>query len=222
MEYPKIETLYDRDPETHRVKVGQLRRPEFGLVREWQVTEKIDGTNIRVMYSPEGGVTYGGRTDNAQMPTFLLAHLQEKFTPATLTAAFPDGGAVTLFGEGYGARIQKGGGDYREGVSFRLFDVAVGGAGEYKWWLTWENVEDVARKLNIETVPVVHRGLALGDAVAFVMGASDVAIAERAKGVANARRREGIVARTEPPLFDRRGERVMWKLKERDLPVDGS
>ena len=45
---------------------------------------------------------------------------------------------ITLYGEAYGARIQRGGGDYRRdgGVSFRLFDVLVA----EKHWLTWANV----------------------------------------------------------------------------------
>jgi len=49
--YPKIETLFKRD-ETFRV-TDKLRLPEFALVREWLVTEKVDGTNIRVVYLPD-------------------------------------------------------------------------------------------------------------------------------------------------------------------------
>lgn len=234
MKYPKIETLYERDEATHKVIDGRLRCPEFGLVKSWLVTEKVDGTNVRVIFKPEvyladgtrgpakaTQVTFGGRTDNAQMPTFLLAYLQETFTPEGLSAAFPDDAidTVILFGEGYGARIQKGGGDYRDGVSFRLFDVLVWSIEGQDWWLNWFNVEDVAAKLGIELVPVIGGGLGLETAVSIVTGESRVAIEDKQLTAADApRTREGIVARTEPLLFDRRGNRVMWKLKGRDLP----
>ncbi len=35
----------------------------------------------------------------------------------------------------------------------------------------------------------------------------------------NIRKAEGIVARTEPLLFTRRGDRVMWKLKAGDFKL---
>lgn len=76
MMYPKIETLYERYPDTHKVIKGQLKRPEFGLVNSWLVTEKIDGTNIRVQYlnAQIPTVSFKGRTDNAQMPSFGRPH----------------------------------------------------------------------------------------------------------------------------------------------------
>ena len=50
IEYPKIESLYDRDETTHRFKIGEFRCPEFEYLYEnmWSATEKVDGTNIRV------------------------------------------------------------------------------------------------------------------------------------------------------------------------------
>lgn len=222
MNYPKIETLFDRDEETHKVITSQIRRPEFSLIREWLVTEKIDGTNIRIQLNPsEGTVRFGGRTDNAQIPTFLIDHLQDTFTPAKCFGVFDDDMTdVTLFGEGYGARIQKGGGDYREGVSFRLFDVVVVGSEGRSWWLQWKDIEDVAAKLGIQTVPVVGAVTvssqfpleALVHYTKAVTGSSKAAMEDGGE-----RQMEGIVARTEPLLFGRRGDRVMWKLKGKDF-----
>ena len=209
--YPKIETLFKRDPETFKV-TDELRHPEFGLVSKWIITEKIDGTNVRVTFFPDGNMHFQGRTDNAQMPPFLLDRLNTMFNLGKvghLTTIFePFDSPVTLYGEGYGARIQKGGGDYREGVNFRLFDVRIG-----EWWLNWSDVEDVARKLGIKTVPVLW-GMQqeLGETIkSMVDEESTTAIDEGGK-----RQQEGIVARTEPLLFDRRGNRLMWKLKRRD------
>lgn len=207
MEYPKIETLFVRDTKTFKV-TDELRLPEFDLVKRWLVTEKIDGTNVRVFFDDtEGTVRYGGRTDNAQMPTFLLAHLQEVFTVGAFRRAFDPGAEAVLFGEGYGPKIQKGG-NYRSDVSFRLFDVRVG-----DWWLNWGDVEDVARKLCIETVPVLNRDASLHSATASLRRPSEVAGAE---GGDSAFVQEGIVARTDPLLMTRNGHRLMWKLKAKD------
>ena len=93
--YPKIETLFNRFPKGHpqafKVDTTQVRCPEFAAIRSWIITEKIDGTNIRVRYEPPTGrVSFYGRTDRAQLPTFLSAHLAKTFrTNPGLAAAFP-------------------------------------------------------------------------------------------------------------------------------------
>ena len=49
--YPKIETLFTRD---EKFKVTDIiRLPEFENIKKWLVTEKIDGTNIRIIYTPD-------------------------------------------------------------------------------------------------------------------------------------------------------------------------
>ena len=45
LEYPKIDTLYDRDG--RYVNTWRLRRPEFGIINRWSITEKIHGMNTR-------------------------------------------------------------------------------------------------------------------------------------------------------------------------------
>src|SRR5438132_1460410 len=101
-EYPKIETLYRRDDATHKVVQGDIRLPEVVLIKSWLVTEKIDGTNIRVGLKADGSVEYGGRTDNAQIHPLLLKWLANNLPAAKLLAVFALGEEVTLFGEGYG------------------------------------------------------------------------------------------------------------------------
>ena len=210
--YPKIETLYDRDPDTFKVNPDALRCPEFGLIKRWRVTEKIDGTNIRVGLSPDGRVSFAGRSDNAQIPRHLLEYLTATFPAERVTAAFPPIADVVLFGEGYGEKIQSGGG-YRSGVAFRLFDVWVNG-----WWLDAADVDDVAAKLGIQTVPCIQKDVMFlifpgsADELRAFLPESVVA-AEEGLG----RMAEGIVARAEPLLFMRDGRRVMWKLKFKDF-----
>lgn len=205
--YPKIETYFERDSETFKV-TETIRCPEFALVDRWLVTEKIDGTNVRVLWDGER-VSFGGRSNNAQMPTFLLSHLQDTFTAEKMSETFPDADRVVLFGEGFGPKIQKSGGNYGDSVNFRLFDVRVG-----NWWLNWfDGVADVAGKLGIEPAPTLGVDLSFGESLAWVEAPSSVAALQ---GGNTAFVQEGIVARTEPLLFTRRGERVMWKLKGRD------
>lgn len=207
MEYPKIETLFDRDPKTFSV-TDTLRLPEFGLINSWLVTEKIDGTNVRVHLSADG-LQFGGRTDNAQMPVILVNALRDTFSEEQVRAAFdPDVSEVWLFGEGYGAGIQ-GGGKYSKSARFRLFDVKVG-----DWWLNWSQVADVATKLGVETVPVLRSKATLSEAIALVPATSAVATIE--SDAPQKPPREGVVCRTEPLLFTRRGDRLMWKLKNSD------
>lgn len=233
--YPKIDTVYERTEDFRIPALPQeraLRRVEFSIPSRWLVTEKIDGTNIRIPFStkadaaPNGDSTYvgvRGRTDAAQIPPFLLTFLQETFTQEKLVLCFDPDITGILFGEGYGARIQKGGGNYRSDVSFRLFDVVIFGQSVTRdpsegkaRWLNWHDVEGVAAKLGIMTVPVVAYMATLAQAIQLVeegLG-SVVAEEENARIDINA---EGVVARTDPLLFDRRGHRLMWKLKECDF-----
>lgn len=204
-EYHKIDTLFERD-EKFIVDPARLKKSVLATIREWDVTEKIDGTNVRVMLSETGDVTFGGRSDNAQMPADLMMKLIAMFPQQKMTDALWIGGTQTsaiLYGEGYGAGIQKGG-TYRPDKSFILFDVLVGGT----WWLDREDVDDVARKLGIDTVPYLGR-MTLDEIVALVRTPFPSKIGT---GMA-----EGIVARPIETLFDKRGERVIIKLKTKDF-----
>src|ERR1017187_4441563 len=125
--YHKIQTVFLRDPETKfkTLMHGQYATPEFEFLAEnkWVFTEKVDGTNIRIMWDGAGTITFGGKTDAAQIPAFLVTRLQERFLTQRdkFTAKFDT--ETCLYGEGYGAKIQKGGGNYRPDSDFVLFDV---------------------------------------------------------------------------------------------------
>jgi hypothetical protein len=212
MEFHKIDTLFKRDEKTFKVIEGEFTNPEVTLLNGWHVTEKIDGTNMRVMLLEDGTVRFGGKTDQASIPTPLLNHLQDAFPAERLKkVCWPKGPCdVVIYGEGYGPKIQKGGGNYRSDPSFRIFDVLVAG----KWWLEWNNVEDVAAKLGAETVPVVRDVMTIEGIVEWVKDGYDSAVAKRDGGPGC--KAEGIVAQS--PFFNRKGERVMFKLKGRDFP----
>jgi ATP-dependent RNA circularization protein (DNA/RNA ligase family) len=207
-EYHKIETLYERDLTTFKVKPGVFKNRVYELLKYWHWTEKIDGTNMRVIWDHTAGtVTFGGRTDNAQIHADLLNLLKEQFTVENLKFVFPDYDAV-LYGEGYGAGIQKGGGDYRAdpNKSFILFDVLVDG----KWWLSHENVEDIANKFGIDVVPSFGY-MTIEAATAFVQGGFKSRLNGGKKDA------EGLVGRPTEALFDKKGHRLIVKLKTQDF-----
>ena len=205
-EYHKIQTVFWRDPQTNLKKViyGQFSRVEFKYLskNEWVFTEKVDGTNIRVIIN-DGKITFSGKTDNAQIPAFLVSKLNERFLPQTdvLLAKFPDGGC--LYGEGYGAKIQKGGGNYRQDQDFVLFDVKVG-----DWWLERLGIEDVASTFGLDAVPII------GEGTLFDMADKVAAGFQSQWGDFRA---EGIVARPRVELKTRNGERIITKLKCKDF-----
>src|ERR1041385_8261579 len=156
-EYHKIQTVFLRDPATKYKTLleGQYAEPEFEYLanNKWVFTEKVDGTNIRVMVDADGKLSFGGKTDNAVIPALLVTRLEARFFPKNdrLREMFPGGGC--LYGEGYGARIQKGGGNYRPDADFVLFDIKVS-----CWWLQRSAVEDIAAKLSIDVVPIIGQG----------------------------------------------------------------
>ncbi len=207
-EYLKIQTMFKRDlGSKHKTIVeGDWSIPEFEFLagNTWVFTEKVDGTNIRVNIAPDGAVTFGGRTDAAQIPAHLIARLNERFVvaPQTALAGAFESGAI-LYGEGYGAKIQKGGGNYRPDADFVLFDVRVG-----EWWLNREDIEDIARKLGLDVVPIIGEGTLLDAA----RRAKDGIVSHWGAFTA-----EGIVARPKVELRTRAGHRLITKIKCRDF-----
>lgn len=211
-EYHKIQTVWLRDPATNYKTLleGQWAYPAFEYLKDaqWVATEKIDGTNIRVMWDGVS-VTFNGKTDNAQMPGPLVTHLQATFTPEKMAAQFGVEGGVCLYGEGYGGSIQKGS-YYRMDQAFVLFDAHIG-----EVWLERENVQDIATGLGVPIVPIVLSGK-LSDMVECVRtGELNEVVMERM--MAPLGRREGLVMRPAVELMNRMGHRIITKIKVKDF-----
>ena len=202
-EYTKIQTAFKRD-ERKVIIPGEWTLPEFGYLqdRDWIWTEKVDGTNIRLHWNGSK-LTIGGRTDNAQVPASLVAKLGPLSDPGLWHSIFPDADDVTVYGEGYGAKIQSGG-MYRPDQALVVFDVLVG-----RWWLTDENIADVAGKLGLDVVPMVTVAT-LNQAWARITKPGD--LSSRWPGA----RIEGLVGRPAVPLFTRKGDRLIVKMKVKD------
>lgn len=190
--------------------IGQWTTPELEYLKDndWVWTEKVDGTNVRVMWDGKD-IVFGGRSDDAQMPLHLIQVLDQLFKTFEPRQKFADIFGteecdVVLYGEGCGAGIQKGGGNYNaDGADFVLFDVAVNGM-----YLERQNVEDIAIKFGLKIVPIIGHGTL------------DEAINVTKKGFKSQWGdfiAEGIVARPKTELLTRQGERIITKVKHRDF-----
>ena len=209
-EYTKIETIFERDMDgTKKLIEGKFRNEtvEYLKDNEWVCTEKIDGTNIGIVWDGHK-VSYQGRTERAQIPAHLMNKLIELFggneNEELFEQKFGDM-QVILFGEGYGAKIQKGGGNYRSDVSFILFDVYL---PEQNLWLKRDALEDIAKTFGIDVVPIVLTGT-LNTAVDYVKSKPKSTI-----GVADM---EGLVCKPEVDMLDRMGRRLIVKIKVCDF-----
>jgi len=205
--YHKIQTIYKRNPATKfkTILEGEFALPEFEYLahNEWELTEKVDGTNIRIIFD-RWVLSFKGKTDNAQISPFLENKLRETFVPRLplLEEMFPQG--CCLYGEGFGNKIQAAGKNYiPDGQDFVLFDVRVG-----DWWLERDAVYQVADDLAIPSVPVVEYGN-LWDATELVRAGFNSAWGNFTA--------EGVIARPTTSLFSRNGNRIIAKLKYKDF-----
>jgi hypothetical protein len=203
-EYHKIENIYARDVVTNKLIEGQYRNPVFKELEnlQWVATEKIDGTNIRIIWE-NNEFRFGGKTDKAQFPKGFLVYLQnltESWKPFFLEK-FADKN-VCFYGEGYGAGIQTGG-KYRPDKAFILFDILIGGT-----WLTRGPKEDIASQLSLDIVPIIHIGT-LPEIVEKVRGGVKSTFGDFLV--------EGVIATPRIELYDNRKKRVITKVKTKEI-----
>ena len=210
-EYPSIPNVWERDPSTNHKTLaeGKWTTPVLELLRgiQWEWTEKVDGTNIRLIAVPgNSNCLVRGRGERSKPPEGIeeaTASVREK-----LTTVAPHK-TVIAYGEGYGGRIQNGGlGNYNpNGVGFVLFDLTIDGR-----WVRRDVLEGIAKKIGADVVPVVGRGT-LDQAIrvareGFSSGWGDFPA-------------EGLVTRPLVELTDYRGNRVIAKVKTRDFRISG-
>ena len=179
-------------------------------------------------------VRFAGKTDNAQIPPKLQKFMEEnypdekvfsalglkKFIPVEewvehkwVTSdgitqsydAIPD--IYTIYGEGYGAGIQKAGGNYiSNGVGFIVFDVKVNDI-----YLLTSARDEIATKLGAPIVPFMGY-FTIDEAIDFVRKGFKSNIAENQEFIA-----EGLVLRTDLGLRNRMGKRLIVKVKYEDF-----
>lgn len=240
--YPSISNLRKRTADGKRMMKNSYGLPALeafdGAAVKWRLTEKIDGTNVRVVYHNPAWIEFRGRTDQAQMHKDLIKHLSDTFAchynetdeqcvPKQELERLLEPGTV-LFGEGYGAGIQKGG-NYSADKRFVGFDVWNGQG----YWHEYESVCDIFSELEVEHVEdynAEQENYTFAELESMMHGLlsnDDSGLSSLlAKKNGNNKRvaPEGFVVRPKKNLYvgsDKFGSRLMFKIKARDyrLPL---
>ena len=216
MEYSKIQTLFKRDANNIIIPT-EFTYPEFEFMKDckFRCEAKINGTNTRIELYPDSDITkafmvFKGRTDKAQMPSQLLEELNRLFDEKTLIEYFSKKGdfnaPITIYGEGYGKKIQACGGKYcKDHAKFIVFDIKIG-----NWWLNRPDIEQICKDLNLDIVPIMGY-FTVQEAIDYVKKGFKDPIAEEDLDA------EGLVLKTDLNIRRRNGERIVTKIKTCDF-----
>lgn len=211
--YHKIQTMFLREQNAGRscpVIEGMWAKPEFEFLKDidWFISEKIDGTNIRVIWDGYE-VTFKGKTDKAEMFPGVLEKLQEYFTVDKMDFFFWTNGerTITLYGEAYGGKIQKGK-TYKNDIDFILFDVLSTRDDGKETWFSYDAVRETSETLEIDLVPLLRVG-PLSIAVEMCKNGFESKLRSTSP--------EGLVMKPLIELKNKVGERIITKLKLSDF-----
>lgn len=181
-------------------RFGAYRTPELYHLSEhtWFAWRKLDGQNIRVHWDGEQAL-WNGKTDNFTCDAKFREYMEYMFPEEAFEEKFGRDKEVTLFGEHMGPKVQ--GNELKlEHDKFVLFDVLVGNI-----WLEPEQVQDVAKFFGLYTP--LDCGISLH-------GPLDWLIEQVAHG--ELKEWEGIVATPCGGFRDRKGDRIIVKIKNKD------
>lgn len=216
MEYIKIHSLWKREgidckTKKHNLIIGEYARPEFANIKTWRVSEKVDGTNVRIYFSTHPDcyeVNFVGRTSKAVLQEPLLNYLKKTFTSMSIREIAEDVGtsSFVLYGEGYGPKIQAVGKNYREDQGFILFD----GINQHSKWLSRSTLKTIAEKFCIPLVPDL--GIMDEKQIIEFVKSKPLSLCSITPHTI-----EGIVARAEPTVYFESGVPVIFKLKCKDF-----
>lgn len=211
--YDKFSSPFKKDDKYLNLKELAQRLPKG----RWLKTEKIDGTNIRIILTKpdeEGQreVLIGSRTlilnkeDKISNQYFScleevnLNKIKEYFKEVNST--------VVLYGEGYGAGVQKGG-IYAKEKNYRVFDIRIGEA-----YQDFEYVKKVCIDNQLNLVPLMTEvsEITYKECVDSLKNFTHTLINEGDGG-----QPEGFVYKFEPVLLNKYGERLTFKVKHKDF-----
>ena len=208
--YHKISGPFKRDTDLKKVVPGNWVNPTVELLADahiWSASEKLDGTNVRLIWDGHN-LSFNGRTNKADLHKDLAAKLTELFIQPGVEEYFEEEfgeNEVILVGEGYGAGIQKGGGNYSPTKEFIGYDAIVRGK-----YLSKANSASIFERLGIPVNPEIT-GYNLYELIDIVANGLCSRFGSRDFFA------EGLVATTIYPLYDNNGQRVIVKLKHEDL-----
>ena len=208
-EYHKIETLYKFDQETKKFIPNTFYNPSVELLQnnQWLFTEKVDGTNFRIYWNGHT-LSYAGRTDNAVFSKDQIAFIEANLINESMTNSFETmfrQKEVIVYGELYGNKIQKDGHLYTDdnGLAFKVFDVY-----NDNQFMPYKHMIHLCKELGYDVVPLVLTGT-IAEAIAFV---ENNLLSTFSKATL-----EGLVGKPIGDFLNYRGERIVVKIKKRDL-----
>ena len=203
-EYQKIETLYTFDSEIKRFR-KKLYNPIVEYLKDckWFGTEKIDGTNTRVLWNGHS-FEFAGRTDSGDLPKALRELLANTFN-YDMEILFEQkfgNKEVILFMEGYAGKIQNGA--YQGPESIIGFDIMIGDV-----YLDKAVSKQIFEELGLKFVPVLEFNN-LQECIDYVYNNKQSIIQPESKI-------EGLVCYPAVRLYDHQGKRIIVKIKNKDL-----
>lgn len=212
--YHKISGPFKRSAtDLKKVDVTKFVSPTVELLTHsdiWLFTEKIDGTNVRLIWDGHN-LSYNGRSNNADLHKDLKKVLDGLWTERVgleqrIEELFGER-EVIIIGEGYGPGIQKGGGNYAAEKSFIAYDVMVDGK-----YLAYDTSRALLTELSIPALQAISEYPAsLGWGIDIVANGLYSQFGNKDFYA------EGLVAITDRPLYDNNGNRLIVKLKHEDL-----
>ena len=203
--YPKFYAPYKRKKDSKYLDLTQPREellPYMNNETRWWVSEKLDGTNTRIIWDGYK-VDVKGRTSSSQLQGYQNELLRELIQNDNYKFDETFGmQEVTIYGEAFGGKIQKN----PHGVEpqFKVFDINIDGV-----WLDYPSVKEISKNL----------GLKYNDHVLFDSWDKVIDIFKDIKKGRDDFDEyfEGLVAVPGHMPLTRLGERVMTKIKVADF-----
>lgn len=200
---PKTKTLFKRGDD---FKVtGVLTDERYSQLKGWLVTNKDDGCSTILSITPDD-YSYHGRTANTRFSDAQASFMHDQASVVSKRLRqhpVYEGKDVAIYAELIGPGIN---GNKHELDEFELhvFDVRING-----FWLDWFNMVGVCDDSCLE--PVRNIG---GSAMLTL---DEIVSVVKNKAGRGGEYFEGVVARSDPYLYDNKGNRLMFKLKATDF-----
>jgi|TARA_Y100000310_G_scaffold140352_2_gene139800 hypothetical protein len=220
--YPKLQTLWERD-DKFKVVEGNLN-PKLEAIRNiknFVVTEKYHGTNLGIVITPDKEIYVRKRSKiiARALPSAgtweyyetlnNIKHYLSCFDNVDfkkILSYFEDSTSlITIFGEGVGKGIQKHWQTYTDDKDFIVFDIKCGNS-----FFDWKSLRGFCKGTGLRNV-VCHK---FTDDILKYNWEKDMKI------INTGRFFEGYVVRSEPPMLNQFGARMMFKIKHFDFKTE--
>lgn len=197
------------------------------------VNEFFEDIAISICSGVKFHVAYKGKTDNAELPKMLRAFMEEIYPADVVLPALglkefiPESEfsehkwdsyndipkMYTIYGEGYGVKIQSVGGNYLKDSNKVIgVDVKVTMDDNSSLYLLENARDDIMNKMNMPIVPLIGY-FTIPEAIEYVKRGFKSFVAENPSPEFLA---EGLVCKSPVGVCDRRGNRIVFKVKTCD------